>query len=87
VRVQHTRHATFAARRCPSARATHPAEAGWHAGAGATPLTNYTSVPCEIRANSGLFLRRLSKGWVASSTSQAGAGIPRLRLATIEVRL
>ena len=28
VRVQHTRHATFAVLRCPSARATRPAEAG-----------------------------------------------------------
>jgi len=32
VRVQHTRRATFAARRSPSVRATPPAEAGWQLG-------------------------------------------------------
>ena len=30
--MQHTRHATFAARRSPSVRATPPAYAGWHSG-------------------------------------------------------
>jgi len=32
VRLQHRRHATFAVLRSPSARATHPAFAGWYSG-------------------------------------------------------
>ena len=36
VRVQHTRHATFAAHRSPSVRATPPAYAGWHRGTSGT---------------------------------------------------